>query len=449
MQEINTWPGWECVRELGSGSFGKVYEIQKEEFGRTFRSALKVITVPQNKSDIQDVYSEGMDRQSAVEYFEGIVQNITEEFVLMADLKGHSNIVSYEDHMVIPHEGEIGWDILIRMELLTPFTAWMENRTLSEEEIIKLGCDICRALELCQKKRVIHRDIKPDNIFVSSYGDFKLGDFGIARTMERTVSNLSKKGTYNYMAPEVYLGRPYGATADIYSLGTVLYRFLNENRIPFLPTGAIKFTDREEALAKRMGGAPVMPPLHGSAQLKSVVTRALNYDPMGRYQSATDFLHALESCRAGSYQMAENTMNIFAPPPATPSNSFSPQSESMMELYGPQISGGSDVNYHNPPISPQYHSGYNQPNYHEKTIETVSEKKPMSHYIAWAVGGIVFTVIAFAVLGFIFGVIGAISAFSLIVIINSNISKGLKIILSIFPALLVLILLFFILVMLI
>ena len=103
MQEINTWPGWECVRELGSGSFGKVYEIQKEEYGRTFRSALKVITVPQNKSDIQDVYSEGMDQQSAAEYFEGIVQNITEEFVLMADLKGHSNIVSYEDHMVIPH----------------------------------------------------------------------------------------------------------------------------------------------------------------------------------------------------------------------------------------------------------------------------------------------------------------------------------------------------------
>lgn len=73
--------------------------------------------------------------------------------------------------------------------------------------MIRLGIDICKALELCQKYNVIHRDIKPENIFVSGSGDFKLGDFGIARTIERASSGLSKKGTYNYMAPEVYRGK--------------------------------------------------------------------------------------------------------------------------------------------------------------------------------------------------------------------------------------------------
>ena len=87
-----------------------------------------------------------------------------------------------------------------------------------------MGVDICKALELYQKYNIIHRDIKPENIFVSDNGDFKLGDFGIARTIEKTMSDLSKKGTYNYMAPEVYQGGEYGFSVDLYSLGIVLYR---------------------------------------------------------------------------------------------------------------------------------------------------------------------------------------------------------------------------------
>lgn len=67
---------------------------------------------------------------------------------------------------------------------------------------MQLGIDICRALEICGRRDVIHRDIKPDNIMTSEFGNFKLGDFGIARTMEKTMS-ASMAGTDWYMAPEV------------------------------------------------------------------------------------------------------------------------------------------------------------------------------------------------------------------------------------------------------
>ena len=298
MQERNTWPGWECVRQIGTGSFGKVYEIQREEFGSVYKAALTVITVPQSQTEVQNVYNEGMDEQSATRYFRAMVEEITHEFALMSQVKGHSNIVSYEDHMVIEHEGEIGWDILIRMELLTPLPLWNKEHPLSEKEVIRLGCDICRGLELCQMKNMIHRDVKPENIFVNSYNAYKLGDFGIARTAEKTMANLSKKGTYSYMAPEIYLGKAYNSTVDIYSLGTVLYRFLNENRVPFLPLGEIRYSDREEALSKRMSGLPVPPPVHGSEKLKEVVLKAIAFDSKERYQTATDFLRALEGCLA-------------------------------------------------------------------------------------------------------------------------------------------------------
>ena len=83
------------------------------------------------------------------------------------------------------------------------------GKQLTEKEVIKLGMDLSKALEYCRKLKIIHRDIKPENIFVSRFGDFKLGDFGIARELERTMSGFSKKGTYSYMAPEMYKGEKY------------------------------------------------------------------------------------------------------------------------------------------------------------------------------------------------------------------------------------------------
>lgn len=167
---------------------------------------------------------------------------------------------------------------------------------MDEIDILKLGIDICRALEICQEKNIIHRDIKPENIFVNDRGDFKLGDFGIARTIEKTISNLSKKGTYAYMAPEVYRGMKYGSSVDIYSLGMVLYRYLNQNRMPFLPFGTIRYQDRENALERRMQGEIIPPPINGSDELKAAVLKALSFDAKERYRTPKEFREALENC---------------------------------------------------------------------------------------------------------------------------------------------------------
>lgn len=297
MAEISTWPGWECVRQLGAGSFGKVYEIQKVENEKVYKAALKVITIPQNDADIENIYSEGMDESGVTEYFKGFVDDVTNEFALMADLKGYTNIVSYEDHMIIKHENKIGWDILIRMELLTPLLEWEKAHPMNEDDIIRLGCDMCRALELCHKNKIIHRDIKPQNIFVNKNGDFKLGDFGIARVVEKTSSAMSQKGTYTYMAPEVFRGQYYNETADLYSLGIVLYRCLNQNRTPFLPSGNMNFNDRQMAQERRMAGETIPAPLNGSEKLKQAILMTLQYNPANRVQSAGVLRTILEQCK--------------------------------------------------------------------------------------------------------------------------------------------------------
>ena len=288
---------WKITKQIGQGSFGRVFEIERQDFGQTYKAALKIMTVPQNESEVESVMSTGMDEAGASEYFQSVVSDIVSEFAIMSKLKGNSNIVSYEDHQVIAHEAGVGWDIFIRMELLTPLSAHIKNKKLTQNEVIKIGIDICNALELCQMHGIIHRDIKPENIFISDSGNFKLGDFGIARTIEKTSSGLSKKGTYNYMAPEVYRGEAYGAPVDIYSLGMVMHRLLNNNRVPFLPPppAQIRHSDMDEALARRMGGLPLPAPLEADGRLAELISIACAFHPSQRFSSPQEMRAALEA----------------------------------------------------------------------------------------------------------------------------------------------------------
>ena len=288
---------WNIVSCLGAGSYGKVFEIERSEFGQTYRAALKVITVPQSSAEVRSVISEGMSVSQAEAYFHGIVEELMHEFSIMFKLKGTANVVSCEDLRVLEHPDGIGWDILIRMELLHPLLPYVYQHPMARRDIIKLGIDICKALELCQRYNIIHRDIKPENIFISDNGDYKLGDFGIARTIERTTSGLSKKETYSYMAPEVYAGREYGFSVDTYSLGLVLYRMLNKNRGPFLPQPpeAITFSSREQALARRMSGEPLPRPFYGEGRLGEIVLKACAFDPKDRYSSPQQLRQELEA----------------------------------------------------------------------------------------------------------------------------------------------------------
>ena len=288
---------WNIVSCLGEGSYGKVFEIERSEFGQTYRAALKVITVPQSSAEVRSVISEGMSVSQAEAYFHGIVEELMHEFSIMFKLKGTANVVSCEDLRVLEHPDGIGWDILIRMELLHPLLPYVYQHPMARRDIIRLGIDICKALELCQRYNIIHRDIKPENIFISDNGDYKLGDFGIARTIERTSSGLSKKGTYSYMAPEVYAGKEYGFSVDTYSLGLVLYRMLNKNRGPFLPQPpeAITFSSREQALARRMSGEPLPRPFYGEGRLGEIVLKACAFDPKERYSSPQQLRQELEA----------------------------------------------------------------------------------------------------------------------------------------------------------
>ena len=310
------WGRWKVEQLIGRGSYGSVYLCTRSEFGNVFTSAVKHISIPQDDEEIESARLEGMNEESLKSYFSGIAEDFISEIKLMNSLKGLTNVVSIEDYLVERCEDGVSWDILIRMEFLTSLNQYMQKHVLTQSEILQLGIDIAHAIVECQQSKVIHRDIKPDNIFVNAHGDFKLGDFGIARQLERTQASMSQRGTYSYMAPEIYLGRHYDARVDIYSLGLVLYQLLNGNRLPFLPAypERISHRDHEAARSRRLTGEDMPPPIHADAGLSAVVLKACAHDPDERYATPGELRVALETALAGCADSSSITIVVEAQP---------------------------------------------------------------------------------------------------------------------------------------
>ena len=300
---------WHIKRFLGAGSYGRVFEIERRDaFDTVYTGALKAITIPSSPSELEEILADGMDMNGASTYFRDYVKELNREIALMSKLKGHSNIVSYEDHKMFQHEDGVGWDILIRMELLTPITSLLrESRTFPRRKVIQLGIDLCRALEICQRYNIIHRDIKPANIFLSDTEDFKLGDFGVARIASAATGASTRAGTVNYMAPEVFRGEKYSSNVDLYSLGLVMYQLLNNNRMPLYPPypQAITPSSRERAQARRLAGAALPAPVNAGGRLAEIVLKACAPDPAQRYDSPTVMRQALEAIRYDEREAAD------------------------------------------------------------------------------------------------------------------------------------------------
>ncbi len=243
------WNDWEAVEFLGSGTYGEVYRcvLGSDE---SCQAAIKIITVPKNSADAADLSDDGLREAAAKKYSEE-AQALRESLAKAATLNNAADVVNIEDYAVVLSEGEIGYDALIRMEKLVPIT---EMGTFDEREGVKMGIDVCTALEDACKSGIVHGNIKPANIFATEFGTYKLGDFGLADLAD--VSNFDKTvyiGSPKFVAPELAKGYEKGVQSDIYSLGTVLCEILPEAVCPEL--AAVLKRACEENPYKRFGDA--------------------------------------------------------------------------------------------------------------------------------------------------------------------------------------------------
>ena len=284
---------WNIYKRIGHGTNGKtvVYQIVRRNSTWEESCALKAVPLICENG----VYSQFTEERRR-EYLKSLAlrkEKAVREVQYMSALRGKTNIVDYIDYDTVEwkESDSFGCDLLIRMELLHNLRDELRNgRIFSEKEIIKIGRDICSALIVCHEKNILHRDIKPENIFFNDDGDYKLGDFGIARILDQCQDSASTGiGTPEYAAPEQSSGK-YDMRVDIYSLGLVLYELSNRNYLTFAQSTYLP----GDELQARLLGKPLPAPCNASLTLSDIILKACSYNPSERYQSAQELSNALE-----------------------------------------------------------------------------------------------------------------------------------------------------------
>lgn len=228
------------------------------------------------------------------------------EAVILANLR-HPNLPRVTDHFVVEQQGQYlvmdyieGEDLRQRMDRLGP---------LPDQEVTILGIAICDALEYMHSRKpmVLHRDIKPGNVKITSTGHIYLVDFGLAKVVQgrQATTTGARAMTPGYSPPEQYGTARTDHRTDIYSLGATLYSALTDS-IP------------EDGLARAMDQA-VLTPLSkrnpkAMRRLTMAIERAMAVRPEDRFQSVEEFKEELLECRSTTRRKAPLDLTIEPPP---------------------------------------------------------------------------------------------------------------------------------------
>lgn len=270
---------WYVDSKLAEGRSSKVFKVYKTVDGVTEFLALKTVKFPANDKELSRVIESGKYK-TVGEYLDTLEAAVTENMNKMLSLRTNANIVRFDNFRIVKESS--CFYVVMLMELLSPFSEKVKVNDITVSQAVKIGCDLCSAAEGFRNVGIIHHQIKPENIYVDSEGNFKLGDFGISNIAGRVRNEVSP-----YMAPEVYNGTAYDTSSDIYSIGVLLYKLLNNNRLPFLPEypAPVSLADRETAFEKQMRGESLPAPAKADRETAKIIAKALAFRQSDRYFS--------------------------------------------------------------------------------------------------------------------------------------------------------------------
>lgn len=252
---------YEIVSKVGAGGMSDVYKAKDHKLGRFV--AIKILK-QEFVDDVNFVTKFRTEAQSA------------------ASLE-HPNIVNIYD---VGSEAGLHYIVMEYVEGITLKTYIEKKRQLTFKEAVSISIQVGRGIEAAHNKHIIHRDIKPQNIIISTEGKVKVTDFGIARAATSNTINADVVGSVHYTSPEQARNGFVDNRSDIYSLGIVMYEMVT-GRVPFDgdTTVAIAIQHLQEEMVIPSAYAPNLP-----ISLEKIILKCTQKSPDRRYQDMVELL---------------------------------------------------------------------------------------------------------------------------------------------------------------
>jgi serine/threonine-protein kinase len=252
---------YEIVNKIGTGGMSDVYKAKDHTLGRFV--AIKVLK-PEFSEDVNFVTKFRTEAQSA------------------AGLE-HPNIVNIYD---VGSENGMHYIVMEYVEGITLKTYIEKKGQLTFKEAVSIAIQVGRGIEAAHNKGIIHRDIKPQNIIISTEGKVKVTDFGIARAATSNTISSDVMGSVHYASPEQARNGFVDGKSDIYSLGIVMYEMVT-GRVPFDgdTTVAVAIQHLQEEIVPPSAYAPNLP-----ISMEKIILKCTQKNPDRRYESMTALL---------------------------------------------------------------------------------------------------------------------------------------------------------------
>ena len=278
---------WYTDKQIGSGTDGKVFSIYRmKPDGSKETSMLKIIRLGENRNERKFFTPDEAENESSLNY-EEVIKKIKRNIITIKKLDMGKNIVDYEALEVRDASDNKGQLLLIKLQEMRSLSQLLDEFSFTYEETVRLGLSVCKGLMKCRQFNYTYPNLKPENILFDRNGMCKLGDLGSFSCLEPSKTSIAFKRTQYYMAPEFIKTGKVSRTADIYSLGLVLYMLTNRGRLPFVEPYPQKLTVNSfnEATVKRVAGEKFPKPVLCSDKLWYIIRKACAYNPYERYQT--------------------------------------------------------------------------------------------------------------------------------------------------------------------